>query len=134
VLNLADGANLDPKIHSSKLSFFGVFDGHGGSTVALFAGENIHKIIVKQDTFKAGDYAQGLKDGFLATDRAILNGMQQETNHSLIRKQSLKLFYFLNDFCRVIAPCFQHSKILSRGSAQPCITNTNISCDDRSQV
>lgn len=75
VLDLAAGSNLDPKIHSSKLSFFGVFDGHGGDKVALFAGENIHNIIVKQDTFKAGDYAQGLKDGFLATDRAILNGM-----------------------------------------------------------
>ncbi|OAQ61769.2 protein phosphatase 2C [Pochonia chlamydosporia 170] len=78
VLDLAAGANLDPKIHSSKLSFFGVFDGHGGSTVALFAGENIHNIILKQDTFKAGDYAQGLKDGFLATDRAILNDPKYE--------------------------------------------------------
>lgn len=58
-----------------KLSFFGVFDGHGGDKVALFAGENIHNIIAKQDAFKKGDYAQALKDGFLATDRAILNGM-----------------------------------------------------------
>jgi protein phosphatase 2C family protein 2/3 len=61
------------KTHPDKLSFFGVFDGHGGDKVALFAGENIHNIIFKQDTFKARDYAQGLKDGFLATDRAILN-------------------------------------------------------------
>ena len=45
-----------------------------GDKVALFAGENIANIIYKQDTFKSGDYAQGLKDGFLATDRAILNG------------------------------------------------------------
>jgi protein phosphatase 2C family protein 2/3 len=65
------------KSHSSKLSFFGVFDGHGGDKVALFTGQNIHNIIFKQDTFKSGDYAQGLKDGFLATDRAILNGMRQ---------------------------------------------------------
>ena len=62
------------KDHASKLSFFGVFDGHGGSQVALFAGEHIHNIIAKQDTFKAGNYEQALKDGFLATDRAILNG------------------------------------------------------------
>ena len=57
-----------------RLSFFGVYDGHGGDKVALFAGENIHKIIAKQDAFKAGDFEQALKDGFLATDRAILNG------------------------------------------------------------
>ena len=62
------------KNHPQRLSFFGVFDGHGGDKVALFTGENIHNIISKQDTFKAGNYEQALKDGFLATDRAILNG------------------------------------------------------------
>lgn len=57
-----------------RLSFFGVYDGHGGDKVALFAGENIHKILAKQDAFKKGEFEQALKDGFLATDRAILNG------------------------------------------------------------
>lgn len=57
-----------------RLSFFGVYDGHGGDRVALFAGENIHKILAKQEAFKKGDFEQALKDGFLATDRAILNG------------------------------------------------------------
>ncbi|KAL8674957.1 MAG: hypothetical protein Q9168_000660 [Polycauliona sp. 1 TL-2023] len=56
-----------------RLSFFGVYDGHGGDRVALFAGENIHKILAKQEAFKNGDFEQALKDGFLATDRAILN-------------------------------------------------------------
>ena len=75
VLNLLADDPEAAKAHSSRLSFFGVFDGHGGDKVALFAGDNIHKIIAKQDTFKAGKYEQALKDGFLATDRAILNGM-----------------------------------------------------------
>jgi len=57
-----------------RLSFFGVYDGHGGEKVALFAGENIHKIVAKQDAFSRGDVEQALKEGFLATDRAILNG------------------------------------------------------------
>lgn len=70
---LGKGANTPV---DDKLSFFGVYDGHGGDKVALFTGENIHNIIAKQETFKAGDYTQGLKDGFLATDRAILNGMR----------------------------------------------------------
>ena len=59
-----------------RLAYFGVYDGHGGEKVAQFAGENIHKIIAKQDAFKKGDIEQALKDGFLATDRAILNGGQ----------------------------------------------------------
>lgn len=57
-----------------KLSFFGVYDGHGGHKVALFAGENIYNIVTKQEKFKTGEYEQALKDGFLATDNAILNG------------------------------------------------------------
>lgn len=58
-----------------RLSFFGVYDGHGGDKVAIFAGENIHKIIAQQVAFKSGDIEQACKDGFLATDRAILDGM-----------------------------------------------------------
>lgn len=58
-----------------RLSFFGVYDGHGGDKVAIYTGENLHKIIAKQEAFKAGNIEQAIKDGFLATDRAILNGM-----------------------------------------------------------
>ncbi|KAL8683636.1 MAG: hypothetical protein Q9186_000409 [Xanthomendoza sp. 1 TL-2023] len=61
-----------------RLSFFGVYDGHGGDRVALFSGENIHKILAKQEAFKKGDYEQALKDGFLATDRAILSNPKYE--------------------------------------------------------
>jgi hypothetical protein len=78
VLDLLASNPKAAKAHKSKLSFFGVFDGHGGDKVALFAGENIHNIIAKQDTFKAGNYEQALKDGFLATDRAILNDPKYE--------------------------------------------------------
>lgn len=61
-----------------RLSFFAVYDGHGGDRVALFAGENVHKIITRQETFKNGNIEQALKDGFLATDRALLNGFSYD--------------------------------------------------------
>lgn len=63
-----------PMPPEDRISFFGVYDGHGGDRVAGFAGSNIHKIVAKQEAFKKGDFEQALKDGFLATDRAILNG------------------------------------------------------------
>ncbi|KAJ0165084.1 Protein phosphatase 2C -like protein 2 [Colletotrichum tanaceti] len=78
VLDLLPPGSDEAKKHESKLSFFGVFDGHGGDKVALFAGEHIHDIIKKQETFKKGNYEQALKDGFLATDRAILNDPKYE--------------------------------------------------------
>ncbi|KAI1270741.1 putative serine/threonine phosphatase 2C ptc2 [Xylariaceae sp. FL1019] len=78
ILDLLTPQGDDQKSHPSRLSFFGVFDGHGGDKVAQFAGRNITDILVKQDTFKAGNYEQALKDCFLATDRAILSDPQYE--------------------------------------------------------
>ena len=77
VLDLQAGGDdtpANPASSEKRLAFFGVYDGHGGDKVAQFAGENVHKIVAKQDAFKDGNIEQALKDGFLATDRAILNG------------------------------------------------------------
>ena len=68
------GAEHVPAPPDKRLAYFGVYDGHGGEKVAQFAGENIHKIIASQDAFGKDDMEQALKDGFLATDRAILTG------------------------------------------------------------
>jgi protein phosphatase 2C family protein 2/3 len=73
-----DGKEAKPAGVDSRLSFFGVYDGHGGDKVAQFAGEYIHQIVAKQEAFKRGDIEQALKDGFLATDRAILNDPRYE--------------------------------------------------------
>lgn len=68
----SDDKPTDPE---HRLAFFGVYDGHGGDKVALFTGENLHKIVSRQDAFAKGDIEQAMKDGFLATDRAILEGL-----------------------------------------------------------
>lgn len=79
-LQADDGGESQPSSADLRLSFFGVYDGHGGDRVALFAGENIHNIVAKQEAFKKGDIEQALKDGFLATDRAILKGEHAPSN------------------------------------------------------
>lgn len=76
VLDLQDGTPDKPAPKDARLSFFGVYDGHGGDRVAWFSGRNVHKILAKQTAFHAGNFEQALKDGFLATDRAILQGLQ----------------------------------------------------------
>ncbi|KAI0134733.1 protein phosphatase 2C [Xylariales sp. AK1849] len=78
ILNFLTPEGENSKAHPSRLSFFGVFDGHGGDKVAQYTGENIYDILLKQDTFKAGNYEQALKDCFLATDRAILSDPKYE--------------------------------------------------------
>lgn len=76
------GQDLKAAPTEDRLSFFAVYDGHGGDRVALFAGENVHKIIATQEAFKNGNIEQALKDGFLATDRALLNDPKFEDEPS----------------------------------------------------
>lgn len=76
VLDLqAAGEGGKPTPADKRLSFFGVYDGHGGDKVAIYAGDHLHEIVAKQEAFKEGDIKKALQDGFLATDRAILSGM-----------------------------------------------------------
>ena len=82
VLDLQPLEANDPSKPASsdlRITFFGVYDGHGGDKVAIYTGEHLHKIIAKQDAFKSGQFEQALKDGFLAIDRAILSGQHCTT-------------------------------------------------------
>jgi len=66
---------LKPAGSDVRISFFGVYDGHGGDKVAIYTGEHLHKIVAKQEAFKERNFEQALRDGFLAIDRAILSGV-----------------------------------------------------------
>ncbi|THC89778.1 hypothetical protein EYZ11_010772 [Aspergillus tanneri] len=90
-----------PSEPDKRLAFFGVYDGHGGDKVALFAGENLHKIVAKQDSFAKGDIEQALKDGFLATDRAILEDPKYEEEVSGCTAASEEL----NTNWTAVSPC-----------------------------
>ncbi|KAJ2919197.1 hypothetical protein MD484_g1232, partial [Candolleomyces efflorescens] len=66
-------SNLDEgKGDDESNAFFAVYDGHGGSSVARFAGQNVHKRLVTEEAYKAGDYEQALKRAFLGTDEDLL--------------------------------------------------------------
>ncbi|OQN96888.1 hypothetical protein B0A48_17442 [Cryoendolithus antarcticus] len=77
---LTEGDTKEPTPAASdvRISFFGVYDGHGGDKVAIYTGEHLHRIVAKQAAFKEGNFEQALKDGFLAIDRAILSDPKYE--------------------------------------------------------
>lgn len=63
--------NLDEKTGDEKASFFAVYDGHGGATVAKYTGETLHTRLAATEEYKAGKYEEALKRAFLATDEDL---------------------------------------------------------------
>lgn len=53
------------------VSFFGVYDGHGGNEVADFVKEHLVEELKKLPSFKAGDYETCLKDIYLKIDEML---------------------------------------------------------------
>ncbi|KAF7978516.1 hypothetical protein HWV62_45685 [Athelia sp. TMB] len=63
---------LDAGVDNSN-TFFAVYDGHGGGTVAKFAGQNVHKRLVSEEAYKNKQYKEALKRAFLGTDEDLLS-------------------------------------------------------------
>ncbi|KAJ3082904.1 Protein phosphatase 2C 2 [Quaeritorhiza haematococci] len=59
------------KSSAPRISFFGVFDGHGGPTVAKYAGAKLHFRVAKDEYYKKGVFGEALKSGFLGVDEDL---------------------------------------------------------------
>ena len=59
-----------------KVSFFGIYDGHGGYTCAEYLRDNLHKFIVQDKNFP-DNIPQAIKNGFELAEKDFI------TNHAL---------------------------------------------------
>lgn len=59
-------------------SYFAVYDGHGGSSVARYAGEHLHHRVMGDPAYAGGDVPLALKNGFLGLDEDILSTNKHE--------------------------------------------------------
>ncbi|KAI8367262.1 phosphatase 2C-like domain-containing protein [Blakeslea trispora] len=71
-LTMEDAHTTMLKLGDTGASFFGVFDGHGGSTVAQYTGQTLHKKVLESEHFQKKDYGLALKDAFLALDKSLI--------------------------------------------------------------
>jgi protein phosphatase PTC2/3 len=60
---------------SKHISFFAVFDGHGGTHAAKYCGQHLHGVLSSCSEFQTGDYKKALKTGFLTTDERLRKGI-----------------------------------------------------------
>ncbi|KWU45572.1 PP2C-domain-containing protein, partial [Rhodotorula sp. JG-1b] len=63
--------SLGEELEGKPTSFFAVYDGHGGSTVAKFAGDTVHSRLANNDHFKQRDWEASLKRAYLETDEDL---------------------------------------------------------------
>ncbi|KAI3620432.1 hypothetical protein CBS9595_002399 [Malassezia furfur] len=68
VLNLPEDANVPS---NERVSFFGVYDGHGGANVARYAGRTVHKRLADLTEFKQHQWEAALRRAFLKTDEDL---------------------------------------------------------------
>lgn len=73
-----------PETNLSKdhYSFYGVYDGHGGSEVALVCEKILHKNIITDPEFSNHNIEEAIKNGFIKTDKHLLETAQTENWHS----------------------------------------------------
>ncbi|KAF8655483.1 hypothetical protein AX16_003041 [Volvariella volvacea WC 439] len=63
---------------ASPNAFFAVYDGHGGSNVAKYAGTHVHQRLTSEEAYKERKYEDALKNAFLGTDKDLLAAHARE--------------------------------------------------------
>lgn len=71
-ISMEDAHNCVPDLTENS-SLFGVYDGHGGSEVALYCALHITDVLKDLKSFKDGEFETALKEAFMALDKELLN-------------------------------------------------------------
>ncbi|KAI8989958.1 phosphatase 2C-like domain-containing protein [Pilobolus umbonatus] len=71
-LTMEDAHVADLNLDGTGASFFGVFDGHGGSSVAQCTGQHLHKLVRGSQFFDKAEYAKALMDSYFRMDIALM--------------------------------------------------------------
>lgn len=73
-INMEDAHTQLLSIDNDKnAAFFAVYDGHGGSKVAEYAGMHLHERIINHASFKENNLTDAIKKGFLGIDEDMLD-------------------------------------------------------------
>ncbi|KAI8332400.1 phosphatase 2C-like domain-containing protein [Chlamydoabsidia padenii] len=70
-LTMEDAHAAELKLADTEASYFGVYDGHGGSTVAKYTGNILHHKVRESQFFDKREYRSALKDAFLTIDKEL---------------------------------------------------------------
>eukprot|EP00026_Physarum_polycephalum_P011790 Phypoly_transcript_12034.p1 GENE.Phypoly_transcript_12034~~Phypoly_transcript_12034.p1 ORF type:complete len:277 (+),score=55.06 Phypoly_transcript_12034:261-1091(+) len=67
--------NIQDSVHRA---YYGVYDGHGGTYAADMTADLLHRHIIQDPSFAAGNIEEAIRSGFDKTDRIILEKAEKE--------------------------------------------------------
>ena len=101
-----------------RSSFFGVYDGHGGTNCADFLRDNLHQFVIRQPSFPS-NVKEAILTGFKAAENAFLAKAKGE--EEIDRSGSCAIVVMVvGDFCYV-ANVGDSRAILSANNGSRCI-------------
>mmetsp|Transcript_7162 Transcript_7162/g.13858 ORF Transcript_7162/g.13858 Transcript_7162/m.13858 type:complete len:320 (+) Transcript_7162:45-1004(+) len=66
--SMEDAHTAELEFDSNKSCFFGVYDGHAGTDVAIYSSRFLHQNVKSSPAYAKKDFNTALKEGFLKTD------------------------------------------------------------------
>lgn len=101
-----------------RSSFFGVYDGHGGTACADFLRDNLHQFVIRQPCFPS-NVKEAISAGFLAAEKAFLTKAKE--GEDIDRSGSCAIVVMIvGEFCYV-ANVGDSRAVLSANSGSRCI-------------
>jgi len=79
ILNIMKPPNIDYKEEWPVCSFFGVYDGHGGTSCADYLRDNLHQFVIRDKNFPQNP-KEALRKGFEAAEKQFGDLAQQNPN------------------------------------------------------
>jgi protein phosphatase 2C family protein 2/3 len=86
--------------HWPRISYFGVFDGHGGSLCAEFLRDNLLEYVLRQSSFPSSP-VQAIKEGFAEAEEAFLKCIESSGRNFDRSGGCANIVIIIKDICYV---------------------------------
>ena len=85
IINMNKPKNYNKKIWP-KISFFGIYDGHGGEGCSEYLRDNLHKLICNNNEYFPDDIPKAIKLGFERAEKDFINNFALSEKQEIIDK------------------------------------------------
>ena len=85
IINMNKPKNYNKKVWP-KVSFFGIYDGHGGEGCSEYLRDNLHKLICNNNEFFPEDVPEAIKLGFKKAEKDFINNYALSEKKEIIDK------------------------------------------------